>query len=429
MATFVRKKRLAAGGQGEVWVGEAPDGSEVAMKYLLLDGNAAQQAEDLRRFEREITCQSSLVHEGILPILGMDVSPFEPHFIMPLADGSLRDLLVRKPDGFAEEDAVDMFISVLEAVDYAHKEGVIHRDLKPENILMVDGRPVLSDFGLGRRMFSDSTTLTVTNAAMGTFAYSAPEQFTDAHSVDVRADVFALGRIFYEMLTGRLAFHGIDLNAIPAQYRFVVNKATQHDSDRRFDSVAEMLREVSLLGEESDDLLSPEERAKSLISEVAAGNLHMLSELGRVLIENGDDLLLYTQVLPLMPQTVVAQLATTDPDQFLEIIRRFDRYADGGFPWDHTDTLASFLKAVYNSSSDFRIHEIVIERLLVLGYTHNRWYVRSRFIDVVEDALRKPEYAPVVAQVLRKHPDALSFVRDSMLELSLPPIVAEALAS
>ncbi len=429
MAIFTRVRRINAGGQGEVWVGVAPDGYEVAMKYLLLNGNEAQKAEDLRRFEREITCQSSLTHEGVLPILGMDISSAEPHFIMPLADGSLRDMLSSNPHGFAQDVAVAMFIDVLEAVDYAHKEGVLHRDIKPENILVMDGRVKLSDFGLGRRMYSDSTTLTVTNAAMGTFAYSAPEQFSDAHSADVRADVYALGRVFYEMLTGRMALHGIDLDAIPAQYRFLINKATQQDPDRRFDSVTEMLREVSLLGNEPDDLLAPAERVTSLMSQIAAGDVTKLSELGRVLIENGDDLLLYTQVLPNAPEPVISKLAMLDPDQFLNIIARFDRYADGGFPWDHTDTLASFLAAVYRSTSDFRVHELVIERLLVLGYTHNRWYVRGRFIAVVEDALRKPEYAPVVAGVLRRNPDAVEFVRESLLELSLPAVVADALAA
>jgi serine/threonine protein kinase len=429
MSNFIRRRRLNAGGQGEVWVGQAPDGSEVAMKYLLLNGNDAQREEDLRRFQREITCQSSLSHDGVLPILAMDVLSAEPHFVMPLADGSLRDLLGTNPVGLEESNAVDMFASVLEAVDYAHKEGVIHRDLKPENILLINGTPVLSDFGLGRRMFSDSTTLTVTHAAMGTFAYSAPEQFTDAHNVDVRADVFALGRIFYEMLTGELAFHGIDLDAVPAQFRFLINKATQRDADRRFESVAEMLREMKVLGDGPQDLLAPAERATALMSEVAAGELDRVSELGRIFLENGDDPLLYTQTLPAMPQSVIAQLATKEPDQFFEVIRRFDQYADGSFPWDHTDTLAIFLFAVYQSTSDFRVHGLVLERLLVLGYSHNRWFVRNRFVAAVGDALKRPENAPLVAEVLRNHPETHAFVRGSLLDLSLPTIVAEAVAA
>jgi len=429
MGGFTRRRRLNAGGQGEVWVGEAPDGSEIAMKYLLLNGNASQREEDLRRFQREITCQSSLSHAGVLPILGIDVLSPEPHFIMPLAEGSLRDLLNRNPGGLGESTVVEMFGAVLEAVDYAHKEGVIHRDLKPENILIMNGKPVLSDFGLGRRMFSDSTTLTVTHAAMGTFAYSAPEQFTDAHNVDVRADVFALGRILYEMLTGNLAFHGIDLDSVPAQFRFLINKATNREVDRRFESVAEMLREMRVLGDEPQNLLAPAERATALMSEIAAGSLDQVSELGRVFLENGDDPLLYTQTLPGMPQSVIAQLATKEPDQFHDIIRRFDQYADGSFPWDYTDTLAIFLFAVYQSTMDFRVHEMVLERLLVLGYTHNRWFVRNRFVAAVQDALKRPENAPLVAEVLRNHPESHAFVRGSLLDLSLPSVVAEAVAA
>ncbi len=288
---------------------------------------------------------------------------------------------------------------------------------------------MISDFGLGRRMFSGSTTLTVTNAAMGTFAYGAPEQFTNAHAADERADVFALGRIFYEMLTGQYAFISMDLDLVPAKFRYIVMKATQNDPAQRFTSASEMQRELALLTSGGDSLLAPGERARELVQEVAAGVRMRVPQLARLLVENTEDLQLYLHVLPATPATVLAELAIQAPVEFREIIRAFDRYADGAFPWSFTDTLATFLKAAFRSTNDLEVRKRVIERLLVLGCSHNRFFVRAVFLEVVGEAFRDPVYTPVVAAILRDHPEAIDFVRDELETMSLPQMIIEVLAA
>jgi len=441
MPTYTRVTLINSGGQGEVWRGTADDGTEVAIKYLTIAGPPAQQALDRARFQKEITCQTSLLHENVMPILAVNMAVDPPFFVMPVADGSLRDRLLAPgstvsattglPTGRAlpEAEAVAIFDKVVDAVVYAHSEGVLHRDLKPENILFIGGEPMLSDFGLGRRMFSGSTTLTLTNAAMGTFAYGAPEQFTNAHAADERADVFALGRIFYEMLTGQFAFVGMDLNLVPAKFRYIIMKATQNQPAQRFTSVSEMQRELALLTSGGDALMAPGERAKELVQHVAAGATGEVPALARLLVENTEDLQLYLHVLPGTPATVLAALAVQTPTEFREIMRVFDRYADSGFPWSFTDTLATFLRAAFRATSDLEIRQQIIERLLVLGFSHNRFFVRSAFLEVVSEAFRDPVYTPIIAGILRGHPDAIDFVRDGLEEMSLPQVILDLLAA
>lgn len=431
LAVVIYKKvaRIDGGGQGEVWRATGDDGSTVAIKFMHLAGSQAEQDEDRRRFKREITCQSSLSHTGIMPVLGSNLAATPPFMIMPVADESLRDVLVRTGGGLPENDAVRMFEKILEAVAYSHSEGVIHRDLKPENVLVLSGEPVLSDFGLGRRLFSGSTVLTTKGVGWGSHGYSAPEQFSDLHSVDASADVYALGCILYEMFTGQPAAMGVDLTLVPASYRYVIMTATQKVPAKRFASASEMLREISILTNGSEALLAPGDKARELIQQIAAGDGTNAQELVRVLIDNSEDVQLYMTVFVQTPETVLAELARTHTGEYKEIIRIFDGYADGGHPFSFTDTLASFLRAVFNSSSDVEVHTIVIERLLNLGYQHNRWYVRNVFVEVLTVALRQPMYAPIVAGILRDNPESHEFVREPLQRISLPRIVVEALAA
>jgi serine/threonine protein kinase len=98
----------------------------------------------------------------------------KPFYVMPLASGSLRQLLPLYPGGMPEDLAVTMFFSILDAVQFAHTQGVLHRDIKPENVLIFDDEPVIADFGLGLRLQSGSTTITVAHVGLGTIQYSAP---------------------------------------------------------------------------------------------------------------------------------------------------------------------------------------------------------------------------------------------------------------
>ncbi|XWX58425.1 Serine/threonine-protein kinase PknD [Clavibacter nebraskensis] len=399
---------------------------------MTLAPTAEEREADLVRFKREIKCQASLDHPGIAPILAVNLKDSPPWFVMPLASGTVRDLLNEHPNGLPENEAMRIFVGVLEAMEYAHAEHVIHRDIKPENILLIDGKPVLADFGIGRRLQSDSTTLTVANRGMGSLGYSAPEQLTDAHGVDHRADIYALGRVLHELLCGKNEIFHVDLDAIPARFRYIVMKATQQQADRRFDTAAEMAREIALLVGGGEQLLAPGDRAKSIIQKLASrlGTRKAepkLAELARVLIDNSDDLQLYLHVFTNTPEAVLAALAEQFPHEYRQIMDVFDSYAEGGHPWSFTDTLAIFLSAAYRSTSQLHVHEQILNRLLILGHEHNRWFVGKQFVALAIDAMTDSSYVSVIAGILRENPSAIPFVADELRSHALPPLVAQLL--
>jgi hypothetical protein len=161
---------------------------------------------------------------------------------MPLASGSLADrLATRTPMSGAELGGLAR--SVFDALDVAHRRGVVHRDLKPGNILRLEGpgRPdwVLADFGLCRDVRSESADLTNSGTELGTTRYMAPEQAEDPHAAGFAADVFALGCVLYHCLTGEPpGTRQIDYDRVPRPYRAVVERATALHPQHRHPSIA-----------------------------------------------------------------------------------------------------------------------------------------------------------------------------------------------
>jgi len=430
---YKKVRQLQAGGQGAVWLCESDSGEQAAAKFLLLTNDEERNADLKRRFAREVKSQMSLEHPGVMPVLGMKLDVEAPYFLMAYAqDGSLRERLPLEADPpvpMAEDEAWQVFDEILEVVAFAHENGVVHRDLKPENVLFYNGRAVLTDFGMVKNMRSESTLLTVSGMVLGTWGYIAPEQISRSKDADLRCDVYALGRILHEMLTGEYSPATIDVMRVPATFRHIISKATKVDPDERFQSAAEMRREFALLKSGSEETQKPADRAANLVSQIAAGDDSHVESFVRLVIEHDDDLVLFRTVIPLLPESVLSQVAIRDPEQYLAVVKIFDRYADGSFAFEFTDTIARFLVAAYRASQDVRVHAVVLNRMLILGASHNRFFVRSTFIDLVDEAIKQPHYAPIIASMLRDNEWAIEFVRDPLKDLSLPKVIVDALAA
>ncbi|HEX7024121.1 MAG TPA: serine/threonine-protein kinase, partial [Gemmatimonadales bacterium] len=168
------------------------------------------RAFGVERFGREIQIAARLSHPHILPLLDSGAVPLRPgevaspYYVMPLIEGeSLRARLDRTPV-LPLGEALRIGREVADALDYAHRHGVVHRDIKPENILLSDGHAVVADFGLARALDeAGAATLTQAGQTMGTPQYMSPEQITGEGEVDGRADQYALGCVLYEMLAGK----------------------------------------------------------------------------------------------------------------------------------------------------------------------------------------------------------------------------------
>ena len=178
----------------------------VAIKVLLPELAASLGPE---RFRQEITLAAGLTHPHILPIHDSGEADGLLYYVMPLVDGeSLRDRLVREKQ-LSIEEATRITLDIVGAVGYAHNRGIVHRDIKPENIMFAAGHAVLTDFGIARAITAaGGERLTQTGIAIGTPAYMSPEQASGASDVDGRSDLYALGCVLYEMLSGHPPFVG-----------------------------------------------------------------------------------------------------------------------------------------------------------------------------------------------------------------------------
>jgi len=245
MSKWVFKKRFRRGGQAEIWFVQDPVlGTEFVAKCLLPDWSDADEGHDpkerLRRLQREVRTQRDLSYEhpGIMPITATEFDAEPPYFVMPRATESLGDVMQRNPGGMNPDLAIQIILTACDAIGYAHSRFVLHRDISPGNIMLLKGRWVVGDFGLALDRSTNSTTFTRTHHNHGTLPYMAPEQYDNAHDVGPEADVHALGRLLYHMLTGVVPFPRppvIDL--LPAEFREVVATAMALEPQDRYREV------------------------------------------------------------------------------------------------------------------------------------------------------------------------------------------------
>ncbi len=212
---------LGAGGMATVFLAhDIRHDRPVAIKVLRSDVSEALGRE---RFLREIRLAARLSHPHILPLFDSGEADGTLFFVMPVMQGqTLRERLAAHAT-LPVHEALRIAAEVADALDYAHRHDVVHRDIKPENILLHEGHAVVADFGIGKALAaaagSDHATMTQLGVVVGTPAYLSPEQAA-GDVVDGRSDLFALGCVLFEMLTGTVAFTGTSTSAVIAR-RFV----------------------------------------------------------------------------------------------------------------------------------------------------------------------------------------------------------------
>ena len=216
---FKLRQKLGEGGMGEVWVADqaAPVQRRVAVKVVRPGLDSERM---LARFDQERQALALMDHPNIAKVLDAGEADGRPYFVMELIKGvPITEYCDRAR--LSPRDRLALFVPVCEAVQHAHQKGVVHRDLKPSNILVAlyDGRPVpkVIDFGIAKATgprLTDRSIYTEVGALIGTLEYMAPEQAElNNLDIDTRADVYALGAILYELLTGSVPFSRQELQA------------------------------------------------------------------------------------------------------------------------------------------------------------------------------------------------------------------------
>ena len=204
---------LGRGGMADVYRAEDERlGREVALKAL--PAEFARDPERIERFEREVRAAARLNHPNIVTVYEFGQGEGQHFYTMALMPGGdLKARIRAHPEGMGSDEARAVAVAMARALHYAHGRGFVHRDVKPENILFGEEEtPQLTDFGIARAMES-GTRMTATGMSIGSPHYMSPEQ-AQGLKVDARSDLYSLGVVFYEMLTGRLPFEAVNTFAV-----------------------------------------------------------------------------------------------------------------------------------------------------------------------------------------------------------------------
>jgi serine/threonine protein kinase/Tfp pilus assembly protein PilF len=283
---YAIERELGGGGMSRVFVAEETKlRRKVVVKVLPPEIAGTISVE---RFAREIQVAARLQHPHIVPLLAAGEAGGVPFYTMPLIQGeSLRTKLTRDAKVNAA-DAVRLILEVADALGYAHSQGVVHRDIKPENILLSGGHALVLDFGIAKAIDASKTnpdgSITGTGISIGTPMYMSPEQAAGDSHIDERSDIYSLGAVLYEMLSGKQPFTGataaqilaarfkgtptalrtVDA-AIPSGVERAVNRAMATNPDDRFRTAGDFLGALRTSGERAAVPIAPADKSIAVL--------------------------------------------------------------------------------------------------------------------------------------------------------------------
>lgn len=256
---------IGSGGMGRVLRGVDPQGRQIAIKEILPE--FASDLEIRTRTEREVELLQQLNHDSIVKVY--DQFPLDGNFyiVMEFVDGLNIEQYVQKFGAIPYERGIRFMVKILEAMQFVHEKNFVHRDMKPNNIMIRnDERVCILDFGIAKDMNSNGTT-TIVGTIIGSDGYMSPEQ-ADGFSIDHRADIYALGCVFYYMLTGHHAYNTLANDfenrsnivntpfpklskyckkSFPARLQEILDHATDKNMMRRYQSCREFRKDLESL--------------------------------------------------------------------------------------------------------------------------------------------------------------------------------------
>lgn len=414
-------EQVGSGGYGHVFAAtEITTGENYAIKKLKVE--RAGEPESRRRFEREVRFQRKIVHPNVMPILAMNFEVTPPWYVMPLAKSDLvMPTTHRKGD---PEFIEDVFSQVLEGIRAAHSEGIIHRDVNPRNVLQLDdGRWVVSDFGVGRHLDRTTTTVTHDAGGIGTLDYMAPEQYSDPHTTDRRADIFALGKLLFYMITGEVK-EPFRPSSMPAHvFGHIVDRATQLDPAHRYQSVDEMLKAFAI-ARTAQGYVSPNETYRKLSRALRAGeaDASLVNDVVEFLTAHADREAFFRSLVPYLPMNELTLLRAQRESSFQDLLSTYDQHVAGGLEFQYCDVVADFYRTLSQTFGDVDLFRLILRRLLLMGKSHNRFHVRDVVVSLLSGSLSQDRVA-VAVELLEANPEETSWAFEHDMPTDMAPAI------
>ena len=251
---YERIEELGSGGIGTVYRGrQVRLAREVAIKEIreIFNVFAGVQRDDIiDRFQSIIETQASLIHPNIVQIIDVDTTGEYPFSVMQLAPGGNLRRLIEHGDRPPLKVSIKYFLQILHALNTAHDQGVVHGSLKPENVVLDHaGNAMVSDFGVSRIVERDGGRGNQVYVGVGTVAYMSPEQFQDPNLATVKSDIYSLGIMFYEMLTGKVPGRRSPMPSsfypdIPRALDDVFDRMSMDREEDRYDAVEDIIADI-----------------------------------------------------------------------------------------------------------------------------------------------------------------------------------------
>lgn len=376
------------GGFGIVYQVAGDDGNPYALKKL---NPAAFQKQDhamlVRRSEREVRYQQHVDHPNVVRILEANLADDPPWFVMPLANGSLKDDL--EADHTLGGDPKRPLFDILAGLEALHQVGLRHRDLKPANVLkfpQADGSAfyAISDFGLTTPGVGQTSTLTGSNMAGGTPLYRPPECANNFRRATEQADIYSFGAILHDIFSGGGRIPHSELT-VAGPLGPIVEKCTKAQPRRRYTSIAALREDLfAVLDSTVVEFFSAEEQ--DVIAILNAKDDLLDDEWDRafnLIDDNAEKNVSNDNIMRALSLEHINSIYRSSPDMFQGLGELYaDFAANGVFGFDYCDVISNKAE-VFFQLGDLSLKAKIALAMLELGTSHNRWAVERQFIRMV----------------------------------------------
>ena len=416
---YIFEKEIPGGGMASVFV-VSKDGE----KYALKTPKADASEEYTKRFLREVRMMQSVDNEHVLPILESSLDGDAPYYIMPLCECSLAD----KVESLSPQERVTACIDFARGIYAVHQAGMRHRDIKPENALYLHGVLKISDLGLGRFVDRDTTTMTTTMEAMGTFGYIPPEYYTSPHTFrngTVEGDIFMLGKSIYVVCSGGGNAMYVDVTRIDPSIASIVQKCTEIEPANRYHNVYDIMMDLMSVRDTMLKLANAPMDFKEILDK-----RHLIDfeeQTYRYLYSIGNDNEEMARALRKLDSTTLKGIFTKKRKEISAFAKYFDDSMSNPqtyIQYDDIDEFSKLQKVLFELCPDFTTKSQILQSMIDFAHGYNR-YLAMENIGLILSSLNDDSIKNL-ATLLGKNKKKIADMRGHF-KTSLPRLIHQIL--